>query len=289
MPIDPDRLLNWTLPEVETSFSTRETILYALGVGLGNDPADKDQLRFVYEGQLKALPTMAVVLCHPGDWLGDVGVDTTRLVHGEQGLVLYRPLPPQGDVVGKTRVTGFVDKGPGRGALIYLERELSCKNTGLPLATVTTVAFARGDGGCSGSTGPAPEPHRIPDREPDICCDLATFHQMALVYRLSGDLNPLHADPDFARKAGFERPVLHGLATFGVAGHAILKELCDYNPDRLAAISGRFTSPVFPGETFRTEIWVDGDIVSFRTSSVERGVMAINNGHARLRSADVGE
>jgi acyl dehydratase len=203
-------------------------------------------------------------------------------VAGEQGLVLHRPLAPRGTVVGKTRVTELIDKGAGKGALVYSERVVVDQATGERIATATHTTFCRGDGGFGGPPREAPPVHAIPERAPDQVCDLQTRPETALIYRLSGDPNPLHVDPAVAKAAGFPRPILHGLATFGIAGHAILRSLCAYDPARLSAIAGRFSAPVFPGETIRTEMWRNGTVVSFRARVLERDVIALNNGRAEI-------
>jgi len=284
MTIDYERLLNWKFDDIEHAYTKTDTILYALGVGLGTDPLDERQLRFLYEENLQALPTMAIVLGSPGFWLKEqnTGIDWVRVLHGEQGLVLHRPLPPKGIAIGRMRVKAILDKGADKGALIYSEKELIDKASGEPIATATSTTFARGDGGFGGPTGPSPKPHVIPERNPDLTCDVTTLPQAALIYRLSGDRNPLHADPKVARKAGFDAPILHGLCTLGTAGHAILKSCCDYDPTRFKGLQLRFSAPVYPGETIRTEIWHDNGAVSFRSKVVERDVIVLNNGKAEL-------
>lgn len=285
MAIDPDALLNWPFEPIEHTYDFRDTILYALGVGLGADPMDEAQLPFVFEEPaLKALPTMAVVLAYPGFWLRDpgTGVDWVKVLHGEQGLTLHTPLPSAATVIATTKVTSVLDKGADKGALIYTSRTITDTATGQDLATVTATAFARGDGGFGGPADPAPAPHTLPDREPDDVCDLPTLPQAALIYRLSGDLNPLHASPAVAKAAGFERPILHGLCTYGVAGHAILKTHCGYDPANLKSMGLRFSAPVYPGETIRTEMWRDGSVISFRATALERGIAVLNNGRAEV-------
>ncbi|MFG1265802.1 MULTISPECIES: MaoC/PaaZ C-terminal domain-containing protein [Xanthobacter] len=284
MAIDYEKLMALAIPDVRQTYTARDTMLYALGVGLGHDPTDREQLRFVYEKALCALPTMAVVLASPGSWIRnlDTGIDYVKVVHGEQGLVLHRPLPVEGTLVTRTRVVDVIDKGAGKGAVVVSERELTDAVTGERVANITQSTFCRGDGGFGGPARPTPAPHKVPERAPDVVCELKTNPNAALVYRLSGDYNPLHSDPDVAAKAGFPQPILHGLATYGVTGHAILKSVCDYDPARLRAISARFTAPVFPGETFAVSIWQDGPVVSFETRSVERGVVAIGNGRAEI-------
>jgi acyl dehydratase len=285
MPIVYDKLLALKIPEAEHTYTDKDTILYALGVGLGHDPMNRDELAFVYEKDLKPLPTLAAVLGYPGFWIRelDTGIDWVRLVNGEQGVMLHRPLAPQGTVIGRTRILEVVDKGTGKGALVYTERKVTDKASGELIATVTQTTFCRADGGFGGPPRETPPPHKIPERAPDLVCDLATRPEAALIYRLSADRNPLHVDPDVAKAAGFPRPILHGLGTFGVVGHAVLKSVCGYDPNRLASIAGRFSAPVFPGETIRTEMWRDGAVVSFRALVPERNVVAMNNGRAEVR------
>lgn len=284
MAIDYDKLKNWDFGEIEQTYTTKDSILYALGLGLGADPMDERQLRFVYEDGMAALPTMSVVLGYPGFWLKDpeTGVDWVKVLHGEQGIIVHKPLPAEGTVVGRTRVTEIIDKGEGRGALILSERDVVDKASGDLLATLTSTTFARGDGGFGGPEGPSPKPHALPERDADEVCDLPTLPQAALIYRLSGDFNPLHADPKVAIAAGFERPILHGLCTLGVAGHALLKTVCGYDPARFKSMALRFSAPVYPGETIRTEIWRDDGVISFRSSVVERDVVVLNNGRAEV-------
>ena len=281
MAIHPDKLFNWPFKEVEQTYTVRDSIIYALGLGFGADPLDEGQLNFAFEERdFKAVPTMAAVLCTPGFWVRDPGsgVDWKKVLHGEQAIELHRPLPPKATIKARSRITDIIDKGKGKGALFFAERTLVDGATDEPLATLKSTTFARGDGGFGGPSGPQPEPHVLPHREPDEVCDLPTLPQAALIYRLSGDPNPLHADPQVAAAAGFDRPILHGLCTLGIAGHAILKTYCDYDTARFKSLKLRFSSPVFPGETIRTEMWRDGKHVSFRAKVVERDVVVLNNG-----------
>jgi len=285
MAIDHEKLLAHDIPEVEQQLTKRDTILYALGVGLGADPLDASQLRFVYEKELQALPTMAIILGYPGPWhaQADLGITRSHVVHGEQGFRIIKPLPVEGAVTGKTRVTGVVDKGKDKGALVMTECTVREKATGEVVCTLTSTTFCRADGGFGGPDGPVKEPHPVPAAPAQHVCDLPTLPQAALIYRLSGDYNPLHAEPAYAAKAGYKAPILHGRATFSVAGHAILKTLCGYDPARFVAMEGRFSSPVYPGETIRTEMWRDGNIVSFRATVPARGATVLNNGRAEIR------
>lgn len=280
MAVDYDKLLNFFIPEVRQRLTTRDTVLYALSIGLAQDPTDERQLDFVdHHRALKAMPSMAVVLGHPGFWLANpaTGVDPVRLVHGEQAVSLLRPLPIQGEIVGRTRVTGLVDKGAGKGALLYSEKQVIDAGSGEVLAVTASTTFLRGDGGFGGPEGPVKPPAPAPDGEPDIIVDLATRPEQALYYRLNGDDNPLHADPRVAAKAGFSRPILHGLCTFGVVCHALVRGLGGYEPTRLREMRLRFSAPVLPGETIRTEIWRNG---GFRARAVERDQLVITNGLA---------
>lgn len=288
MSLNLNKLLSFKIPVVEQSYTPKDCILYALGLGLGQDPLNVDELDFVYEKNLKMLPTYALVLGDEPFWLHDneFGLTWSHVVHGEQGMVLHAPLAIPGAVIGTTRILDVVDKGEGKGALIYSARELVDRSGGRLLATLTQTTFCRADGGFGGpketKMRDTPRPHAIPACAPDLICDLPTRPEMALIYRLSGDINPLHAEPEFAKSAGYPRPILHGLATMGVAGHALLKAVCGYDPARLTAMSVRFSAPVFPGETIRTEIWRDGGVISFRARVMERGVVAIDNGRAEI-------
>jgi len=243
---------------------------------------DEAQLAFVdFNRELVALPSMATVIAQPDSPLSNpaFGADYARAVHGEVSVVLHRPLPVEGALAGSGRVVGIVDKGPGRGALVYTERSVSDAASGERLATIASTTFLRGDGGFGGPSGPVREPHPLPEGTPDCSVDLPTRPEQALYYRFNGDENPLHADPAAAARAGFPRPILHGLCTFGVVCHALVRALCDYNPARLHALEARFSAPVYPGETIRTEIWNDG---SFRARVLERDTIVVNNGKAEV-------
>ena len=284
MAIVYDKLMALKIPQVERSYTQRDPIFYALSLGLGQDPVKADELPFVYEDHVKVLPTFPVVVAQPGFWARelDTGIDWVKVLHGEHDLVLHKPLPPAGTVTSETRVLDVIDKGAGKGALVYSQRTVRDKASGDLYATITQTSFCRGDGGFGGPQKAAPEPHALPTRAPDVTCDLATRPEMALLYRWNADMNPLHADPAIAKAAGFPRPILHGLGTFGVAGHAILREMCGYDPARFKSIAVRFSAPVYPGETIRTEMWRDGAVVSFRARVVERDVVALNNGRAEV-------
>jgi acyl dehydratase len=284
IPMDANKVLNWKFPEIEHAYTEKDTMLYALGLGCASEAGDADDLKYVYEEGLLALPTMAVVLASPGNWLGskESTVDYTKVLHGEQYLTLHRPIPPSGTVIGRGRIVDLLDKGKDKGAVLYAERQIIDKASGALIAAVISAAMLRGDGGFGGKTGPRPAPHPIPERPPATRVDIKTHRNSALIYRLSGDWNPLHADPKVAAAGGFKTPILHGLCTYGVAGRAVLKAYCGGDPARLKSLQVRFSAPVFPGETIRTEMWPEGDRVSFRARVVERDVVVLNNGLATV-------
>lgn len=292
MPINPDLLLNRPFEPRSHRYRECDTVLYALGCGLGADPLDAGQLRYVYEhapGGLCALPTLANILGYFGFWADQPDTEITwrKLVHAEQHIELQRPLRASGHIVGENRIVGLHDKGAEKGALMLQDRRIVDAASGELLATVTQTTMLRGDGGfgaTQGAThGRAPLPaHVLPDRAADAVCDLATLPQAALLYRLNGDANPLHADPATARAAGFERPILHGLATMGVAMHAVLRALLGYDAGAVRGMRVRFTAPVLPGDTLRTEMWRDGGVVSLRTTAMERRVVVLGSGRIDL-------
>ena len=277
MPLNPQTLLN--MPPIVTrhSITPRDTILYALGVGA-------HELPFVFEERLQALPTMAVVLGYPGFFWRDpaMGVTWQKILHGEQSTTIHRPLPIEGEIVGETRIADLFDKGADKGAIALVVREIY-DGAGNHLATSQGTSFLRGDGGFGGKSDGAPVPHGLPDRAPDHTVTLPTARNQALIYRLSGDLNPLHIDPAVATGAGFKAPILHGLATYGVVGRALLQGVCGNDPARLKRLDCRFSSPVYPGETIITDIWDEGaGRFGFRSHAAERDVTVLNNGYAEV-------
>ena len=277
-----DKILNWPFDDVVETYAMRDSIIYALGLGFGFNPTDPGELKYVYENGLRTFPTMPVVLGHPGPWMTDPesGIDYVKVLHGEQHLEIHHDLPVEGTVVAENKVIDVVDKGADKGALITSERKLYEQTSGDLLCTQKSVIFARGNGGFGGPVTASPKPHVLPDREPDATVDIPTSPQAALLYRLNGDYNPLHADPAVAEKAGFKAPILHGLASFGIAARAVLQSLNNTDSSRLKSFGLRFSAPVYPGETISTEIWRDGNEVSFRARVPERDVIALTNGLA---------
>jgi len=281
---DPRSLLDLEFQAFEFSWNEQHCQLYALATGFGQDPVDERELRYVIEGpDLHVSPTVAVTLYWDYRWMEASGVNLALSLHGEQRNVFHRPIPPTGRGRVVSRITGVFDKGPGRGLVVECTQVVHDVASGEPVATNVIYNFARADGGIGYSSGPAPKPHLLPDRAPDAAMPGTTRPEQALLYRQLGDRNPLHADPATARAAGFERPILHGMCTYGFAARAVLATACDYYPGRLASIGARISAPVYPGDTLRTEVWRDGDVVSFRTLVPERGnVVVLNNGRAEL-------
>jgi acyl dehydratase len=282
MAVNHERLLALQLPDHQCAWTQRDCQLYALATGFGQDPLDERELRYVLEGPgFLVSPTNAITLYYDDRWMQESGVNLAMSLHGEQRNVFHRPIPPEGRGRVSSRITGIYDKGPGRGLLVVCEQVLRDATSGEPIATNIITNFARADGGIGFSTGSAPTPHTMPTRAADTVVEGVTRPEQALAYRLCGDRNPLHADPTTARAAGFSRPILHGMCTYGFAARAVLQGACGYDPRRLRTFGARISSPVYPGDILRTEIWQDGAVVSFRTSVPARdNVVVINNGRA---------
>ncbi|WP_084398758.1 MaoC/PaaZ C-terminal domain-containing protein [Henriciella aquimarina] len=263
-------------------WSQKDAMLYALGIGLGADPLDRAELGFVYEKQLKVFPTFPVVVGFNGGALEDVGIDYRYVLHGEHAVTLHKRFPSSGQAVATSRMLGAWDKGPGRGAVFSQEKVMRLEGDQEPLATIRTTSFARAEGGFGGPRDGQPEPHSVPSRAPDKSVRIGTTQNQALLYRLSGDDNPLHADPDAALAAGFPQPILHGLCTFAICCRAVLKEYCDNDPSLVTHHEVRFSSPVYPGETLTVDLWKDGNVVSFEAHVTDRAITAIRNGKTLL-------
>lgn len=277
-----ERLLAHCFPEIRHAYVERDAILYALGIGLGVDPVDPVDLRYLFEVGMQVLPTMAVTLASPGMWVKDpaLGINWTKLLHNAQSARFDAPLPPKGEVIGRARVASLVDRGVDRGAELVLERTISDAMSGQVYCVLEQTLLMRGNGGFS--VQPAPRPSRTvaPERAPDLVLSFQTSPRAALIYRISGDWNPLHVDPVVARKAGFDRPILNGLASYGIAGWVVLKALGQGKAEQLKALSLRFTSPVVPGENLDFDLWVDGNSVDFIARCAGRIVIA--QGRAEL-------
>lgn len=282
---DLRRLLTHEFADVEQEYSERDTIFYALSIGLGGEPTNEGALRYVYEDGLRVFPTFPTVLCHPGPWMEDprFGYNRRLSVQGAQRIEWHKPLPSSGRLVAKHRTLGLVDKGPGRGSLVHVQRQIFEKGSTQPSVTLIHTSFARGNGGFGGSNEPVIAFPEIPQRPCDAAVDMKTHPSQALYFRLNGDYNPLHANPATARAAGFDRPILHGLCSFGIAGHALMELRRDYDGDAIASLECRFSAPVYPGEALSFEFWSESGGVLFRATAKERGLTLLDNGRAAFR------
>lgn len=283
MAIDAQRLLHRTFPEVLRTYDARDTIAYAIAIGLGRDAGGSER-RYVDPSCLVAFPSMAASLGTPGFWMRDAstGIDAARALHVGQKVTLHAPLPPAATIVARSRVTGIADKGAGRGALVAVRRKILDRTTSAPLATVDALTLCRSDGGC-GDAGAAPDASAaVPDRAPDAVHEVATRPETAALFALGGDDNPIHLDVAAARRAGYDRPILHGVCSLGIAAYAVVACMADGDPSRLAQFEARFTGVAFPGETLRIELWREAGAIAFRTWAVERGQRVLDAGRARL-------
>jgi acyl dehydratase len=286
MPIDVDQVVGAELVPAGYSWTDDDVILYNLGVGAGNPPTDPLELKYAYEGDLQAVPTFGTI--PPFGMMMSMGmvegfdINLAQILHGEQELIVHSPIPTSGTVTQSGRVVNVFDKG--KGALAVMEIVSVLEKTGEPLFTNRSSIFIRGEGGFGGESGPPPG-NEAPDREPDHVVESPTLPQQALLYRMvSGDKNPLHADPGFAEFAGFERPILHGLCTYGVVAKAVVDNALGGEPGRLGSYKGRFTGHVFPGETLITRIWDEGDVLVVSAHTKERGRTVLSNASVRPRA-----
>ncbi len=280
MPINADAVGAKGEPS-EHSWTSKECLLYALGVGAGAvDPFD--ELAFTTENTQSVdqlvLPTMAVVLGAAGSSaIFNVGsFNPAMLVHGEQGIELHSTIPTQGTVSTVGEITGVYDKG--KGAVIATRSVSTLVGQSEPLFTSTSSVFIRGEGGFGGDRGPSGPRNVAPDRQPDHTASYPTRTDQALLYRLSGDRNPLHSDPSFAALGGFPKPILHGLCTYGFTGRALLHTLCQSDPARFTSMKGRFSSPVFPGEPLTVNMWGDADGAAIFQTCGDDGRVVIDAG-----------
>jgi len=272
-------------PGQKYSYTDREVLLYAYGIGMGADPMDEKELAFVNEATatprpLKVVPTFASVAAW-GSGAGDMKLNLVLVVDGERDITFHQPLASAAHITADSSVIEVYDKGEGKGVVIRHQTVLK-NEKGEKLATLVGSRFARGDGGFGGPSLTQPEAHKMPARAPDKTIDISTRPDQALIYRLCGDRNPLHSDPEFARRAGFPRPILHGMCTYGITCRGILQTYADYDPLAFRQHAARFSSPVFPGETVTMELWKDGNVVSFEAKVKARGVTVIKSGRTVL-------
>lgn len=282
MAIQYERLRNWTFDDRTDHYVARDAMFYALTLGYGDDPTDVDDLRYVYEQDTLAVPTLLATMGAPGAWATnpETGINWLQLLHGEHRMTFHAPIQASASIVSKTRVTNVVDKGEGKGALVVTTRDISDASSGRALATVEHVSFCRADGGFGKGDEPLPALPPTPAGSPNASMLVHSLPQSAALYRLNGDLNPIHILPDMAAKAGFDRPILHGLCTYGMAARALIKHYCPVEPEKLRSFAVRFSAPIYPGETLRVEAWKQGDTVQFRALAQEREVVVLSNGLA---------
>ena len=276
MPIDRDKALAATFEPGEGSYSRDDVILYHLGIGAGNPPTDPNELEYTYEKNLKVLPTFAVVAKSGAgaNFFNIPGLEfnPAMMLHGEQDVEVHRPLPPEAKLRGQTRIADIFDKG--KAALLLLENDVSDDDG--PLYTTRMSLFLRGEGGFGGPSGPKAM-NEAPDREPDGVIETTTLPQQALLYRLCGDKNPLHADPDFAKAGGFDTPIIHGLFSYGHTCKAIVDRVFDGDVTKVGRYQARFRGVGFPGETYLTSYWKEGDKILLQAKSKERDALIISN------------
>lgn len=284
MSITDKGLRSFTFDPIPFRVTAREAILYGLGLGLGADPTNANQLRHVYEEGLVPYPLMPVVLGSPGMWFGRAGLDARKVLHGAQALEILAPMPLDTALVARNVISGLYDRGADKGAVVEVTREIAT-DAGAPVARVLSTYMCMGDGGFGGSASrPAPAPSGL-DRAPDAAVRIATLPQAALLYRLNGDMNPLHADPAMAARLGFDRPILHGLCTLGHALRAVVDNQAGGDAARLTAVSARMSRPTYPGETLEVAIWVEAGALLFEATTVERGVTVLAGGQVVLEGA----
>ena len=285
MPIKYPEILSMKREGDPYAWTDREVMLYAVGIGMGADPMDERELLFVNEASfharpLKVVPTFASVAAW-GAGPGDLGLNRLLVVDGERDITFHKPLPVSAKITADSRVLAVFDKGKEKGAVVMRETVLR-DEAGGKLVTLVSSAFARGDGGFGGPSEGQPAPHAVPKRAPDRSVDITTRPDQALIYRLCGDRNPLHSDPEFARQAGFPRPILHGMCTYGLTCRAVLQTYADYDAAAFRRHVARFSSPVYPGETVTVDLWKDGDVVSFEAHVKARNVTVIKSGKTEL-------
>lgn len=272
MPIDPSVALGAELPAQEFSWSSTDVQLYHLGLGAGTRATDPGELRYLRDGDPQVLPTFATVAATfhvtepPRVSFPGVEIDLAKVVHGSQEIVVHNPVPPEGKGRTVTHIAEVWDKGK---AAVIVQESTTVAPDGTPLWTARSSIFARGEGGFGGERGPS-ESVTLPERAPDAEFDVPTLPQQALLYRLCGDRNPLHSDPDFAKAAGFPAPILHGLCTYGIVCKSLTDNLLDADTARIGGFRARFAGVVFPGETLRVRVWKDGSSLLATASVVER-------------------
>jgi acyl dehydratase len=285
MQLTYEDLLATEIRDIERTYGDLEAMLYAQSVGFGRNAVDRKELAYVYEqgNPLRTVPTLASAIV-PDMFPPDLGWDYSQVLHVEQRLHLYRPMPSAAELRLDKRVVDVFDRGESRGSMFLFEVEGRLAKDDTVIFTLGATVMARGDSGFGAPSGSGPKPHRVPRRDPDLSCDTPTRADQALLFRLNGDRNPLHADPDAAKAAGFDIPILHGLCTYGIACRAVLQTICDYDHTLIESFDARFSLPVLPGDTITTDMWQDGNIVSFQCSVKDRDCVVLRNGKCTLRA-----
>lgn len=276
MSLNADRLMDLAIPARQLSYDDRETLLYALslGAGLGDDP------RLVQENGQRVIPSFGQTLAFDDSWMERAGIDLNMVVHGGLELTVDAPFAPAGDVEARARIVGLTDKGPGKAAIVH--HETGIYRDGQRIFTSASNLFVRGGGGFGGSVGEEPRRQPPPEGTPKDSAKIPTRPDQALLFRLLGDRNPLHSQTDVAKKAGFERPILHGACTFGMACLAVLERYCDGAPERMKTFAARFSGPLYPGETLVFDFWETDSGVAFAANCKERAAPVLSDGRADL-------
>lgn len=289
MPIDYQTLRQWPFAPAAVRYGANDCIRYALSLGMAQDPLDAQDLRYAYEEGLRVVPTFLSTVGGTGAWFRDPrsGIQWLQMLHGEQRMRFYGAVPPGADLACRARISHVVDKGAGRGALVVVQQDWADSQSGAPLATAQQVLFCRADGGFAAAGLPGDAPLEalppVPSRPPDQTLDMPTLPSAALLYRLNGDRNPIHVLPQAAREAGFERPILHGLCTYGMAARAVLQAGHAGELAWISSIAARFSAPVFPGETLHARLWFEREQVQFELWAIERKVLVLSHGVAEIR------
>jgi acyl dehydratase len=276
MPIDPAVAIGASLGETTFSWTPSDVLLYHLALGAGADPLSPRELRYATEQNLQVLPTFGVIAANlrqtapPEVSFPGIQIDLAKVLHGQQEITVHRPLPAEATATARTRITDVFDKGK---AAVVVQESTVTDAAGEPLYTTRSTIFARGEGGFGGSRGPSTKID-FPERAPDFVLDTPTLPQQALLYRLCGDRNPLHSDPAFASAAGFSRPILHGLCTYGIVCKAVIDTVLDGDVTRVAGYSAKFAGVVYPGETLRTQVWQDDKRLLITTTAADRAALS---------------
>ncbi|MEN7343244.1 MAG: MaoC/PaaZ C-terminal domain-containing protein [Pseudomonadota bacterium] len=281
MTLDPQRLQSLRRQDLPFVWRADQSALYALSVGFGREAEAAEQDFLLPSATQQAVPSMATVMT-VNPFEQDYGWHYAQMLHGEQYLKIFRPLRPQAELLADFAIEAVHDKGPNRAAILVARTDVRDARTNMPVCCLRSTLVARADGGFDGPTDPLPAPAAIPARPADLTHHAATRAEQAFLYRLNGDHNPLHVDEQRARAAGFPRPILHGLCTYGFACRAILETICQYDATLIAELNARFSAPVYPGDVITTLMWQSGDEIAFQCRVESRDSTVIDNGYCKL-------